>query len=474
MNLGLAALYPRIVLHFKFPGIRKGEKTRNLFQFIFSTSRGFGFPIYFGPEFYNYSLNKIKYIEPFFKWVYTVNHRANQAIFLVDKRIKSKRHHPGEFESVIISEYKNNVFKGINTLFHGFYTGGSKNLGKFKSLEEALQNIFFSYTIGDHAMSINKIPLEGKYTSILEIPLKKHDFIVQKYEIDFYLYIKKLMDVNNSLIKRVVYYQNRKKNLLKEFNSINKLKINLRKVIPIKIVSKDFNEINKYEKYIDLIKNLKELLWTTPLFTHTVYVPTNNISKNKFLEEWESDDDYDQDSTDSILLTTIRRYEKIQNIRFEDDTIIAEIKDLRDSMAKMWLFFKEKHFRYAVKKLDEITKLSVDDKAYSQKVNDYIDKLIPILSIYEIFNRPLVESVYPESSPNIHRIGRYLARIFTSKFNPIGVNLINIFNKLAFYNWIYLMKTQKLKYKEFFALVLKLPIWNHIPLNVKEKILSYD
>ena len=64
MNLGYDALYPKLALHYKFPGFLKGEKTRHLFQFTFSTSRGFGFPIYFGPEFYGYILTYGKILEP--------------------------------------------------------------------------------------------------------------------------------------------------------------------------------------------------------------------------------------------------------------------------------------------------------------------------------------------------------------------------------------------------------------------------
>jgi len=78
MHLGINALYPRVVLHFKFPGFLKGEKVRNVFQFIYSTSRGFGFPIYFGPEFYDYKLKfhagsfDFHYfaIAPYLKWVW--------------------------------------------------------------------------------------------------------------------------------------------------------------------------------------------------------------------------------------------------------------------------------------------------------------------------------------------------------------------------------------------------------------------
>ena len=39
MHLGVQALYPRVVLQFKFPGFLIGENVRNIFQFIFSTSK---------------------------------------------------------------------------------------------------------------------------------------------------------------------------------------------------------------------------------------------------------------------------------------------------------------------------------------------------------------------------------------------------------------------------------------------------
>ena len=156
MNLGLDALYPRLVIHFKFPGLLRGEKTRNVFQFIYSTSRGFGLPIYLGPEFYGYKLTIGKILEPLFKWVHRLCHFANQGIYtVVDKKLKSHRHPPGEFESVIISEYNNNIYKGIDTLLHGYFTNEPKYLGRFSSIDEAQQKVMFSYTIGDHAMNVS-------------------------------------------------------------------------------------------------------------------------------------------------------------------------------------------------------------------------------------------------------------------------------------------------------------------------------
>jgi hypothetical protein len=474
MNLGLDALYPKIVLHFKFPGLLKGEKNRNIFQFIFATSRGFGFPIYFGPEFYNYQLNVIKYIQPFLKWSYTVCHKANQAIVLFNKKLKSKRHHPGEFESVIISEYENNIFKGINTLLHGVFTGDPNYLGEFSSLEETLENVIFTYTIGDHAMSVQKGVFDSSSQEILETPLISHDYIVQKYDIDFYSYIKKLMDLNKLLNKKISILKKKKKNVLKYLNFIDKIRYFLAKLISSKNLSTPFSVLKKYNQTIKLMEKLRNFLWTTPLFTHTVHSPTEKELKYKLLIKHEHEDDYDHESTNSILLTLINRFEKIQDFKFEDFEVIEKLKELRDHMAKMWLYFKERHFRYAVRKLNELSSLSLNDDNYAEKINDYLDKLIPIISIYEIFNRSLAESVYPEASPQTNRLGSYLARFFSSKYNPLGINLMKVFNNLAYYNWSYFIKQQKINYTQFFNFVLKLPIWTHIPPKIKAKILSYN
>lgn len=474
MNLGLSALYPKIVLHFKFPGLLKGEKNRNVFQFIFATSRGFGFPIYFGPEFYKYQLNMAKYIQPFLKWTYTVCHRANQAIVLFNKKLKSKRHHPGEFESVIISEYDHNIFKGINTLLHGVFTGAPNYLGKFNSLEEALNNVIFSYTIGDHAMSVEKIVIDFPSHIILETPLISHNHIVQKYDIDFYSYIEKLMNLNKLLNKKISTLKKKKNNVVKYLNIGDKIRYFIEQLMPEKYQSTQFSVLKKYCKTIKLMEKLREFLWTTPLFTHTVHSPTEKELKYKLLSKDESENDFDHESTNSIFLTLINRFEKLQGIKYEDVEVIEAIKELRDQMAKMWLYFKERHFRYAVRKLNELSSLSLNDERYVEKINDSIDKLIPIISIYEFFNRPLAESVYPESSPQTNRLGSYLARFFSSKYNPLGVNLMKLFNNLAYYNWSYLIKHEKMNYRQFFNFILKLPIWTHIPSSVKIKILSYN
>ncbi|MCK4286883.1 MAG: hypothetical protein KAX18_11800, partial [Candidatus Lokiarchaeota archaeon] len=472
MNLGLGALFPRVVLQFKFPGFLKGEKSRNIFQFIYSYSRGFGFPIYFGPEFYYYKSIYTKFLGPLLKWSYTVWHKANQAIFLVNRKFKSKRHHPGEFESVIISEYKNNVYKGVDTLLHGYFTGEPNFLGKFTSLQETLRNVKFYYSIGDHAMSVKKEKYESASINTLNIPLISYDSIVEKYEIDFNSYIKNLKNFNNFLIKKILFYRKKKKNLLKSYNILDRVRYGIELIIPLHRLSRQFSTLRTYIQYINLLEKLKELLWTTPLYTHTIHNPTKKELKLKFIIKGRALDDFDQESTNSILLSLINQYERIYEFKFKDDEVINELKILRDSMGKMWLYFKERQFRYAVNKLNEISSLSVDKQGFNTEVNDYLDKLIPIFSIYELFNRSLVESVYPESIPNTNRVGASLAKFFASKYNPIGINLMNLFNRLAFQNWSFFVNKKKLSINQFFNLILRLPIWKNIPENLKRNILN--
>jgi len=468
MNLGLDALFPRVVLHFKFPGFLKGEKTRNIFQFLYSFSRGFGFPIYFGPEFYNYWFRLAKFLDPLMKWVYTVCHKANQAIFLVNQKLKSKRHHPGEFESVIISEYENNVFKGINTLLHGYFTGEQNYLGKFSSLGETLQRVNFSYTIGDHAMSIEK----PSSVNTLKIPLISHESIVQKYNIDFYSYIKNLMILNRLLIKKIAFYKKRKQNLIKGYGFFDKIRIYIELLIPKRKLSRQFSIIRICILHRNLLEKIKDLLWTTCLYTHTIHSPTSKELKLRFLSKRVGYEDFDEESTNSIFLTILRLYEKEQRFIFEDKEVIKALEDLRDQMGKMWLYFKERQFRYAVKKLNEMSSFSLDDSNYKVKITEILEKLLPIFSIYELFNRSLAESVYPESIGKSKQLGAYLAKFLAWKYNPIGVNIMNLINKLAFYNWSFLIKKKKLNYKEFFNFALKLPIWKNIPSMIKEIILK--
>ncbi len=153
----------------------------------------------------------MKILNPIFKWSHTVFHKVNQGIFLTNKKLKSKRHHPEEFESVIISEYENNVYKGIDTILHGFFTNEPKYLGQFSSLEETLQNAIFFYTIGDHAMSVEKQSLNYASQYTLKIPLIKNDDIVQKYDLNFYSYIEKLMNLNKLLSKKILFLKKTRK-----------------------------------------------------------------------------------------------------------------------------------------------------------------------------------------------------------------------------------------------------------------------
>jgi len=474
MNLGFGALYPRLALHYKFPGFLKGEKTRHVFQFTFSTSRGFGFPIYFGPEFYGYLLTIGKILEPLFKWSHTICHRANQAIFLVGKKYGIKRHHPGEFESVIISEYENNTFKGIDTLLHGYFTQDPKKLGVYSNLSETLENIMFSYSIGDHAMSIEKI--NQKQT--LNVPLMNHDYIVKNYNVNFYKYLKNLIAIRNLLKRKILFYKKRKKEYINNLKRLDRIKFRIDQSktfsIPNLKLSRRYFKIQECSLHIRLMERIIEMLWTSPLYTHTLHSTLNDEQDLKVSKDNRSITNFDNKSIDSIFLLYITHFEENNNFTFKETEVLNELENIRDNMGTMWLYFKEKHFNFALKKLNELSALSLERHDYNEIVNGYLDNLIPIFSIYEIFNRPLSESVYPESIPQSKRLGAYIASFLTSRFNPFGVNLMNLFNKLAFHNWSYFIMERKLNRTRFFKTILKLPIWKYIPQNVVKKILDSE
>lgn len=474
MNLGFGALYPRLALHYKFPGLLKGEKTRHVFQFTFSTSRGFGFPIYFGPEFYGYLLTIGKILEPLFKWSHTICHRANQAIFLVGKKYGIKRHHPGEFESVIISEYQNNMFKGTDTLLHGYFTQDPKKLGVYSNLEETLENITFSYSIGDHAMNIeNKIQKPS-----INIPLMTHDYIVKNYNVNFYNYLKNLISLKKLLIKKILVYKKQRKEYINNLKRTERIKfrIDLSKTfsIPSLKLSQRYSKIQEYSLHIKLMERLMEMLWTTPLYSHTIHTTLNEGTDLQKTTENNSVTNFDIKSIDSIFLLYVTHFEETNGFTFRELEVLDELEKIRDNMGTMWLYFKEKHFNFALRKLNMLSTLSLDNYDYKKIVNEYVDNLIPIFSIYEIFNRSLSESVYPESIPHTKRLGAYIASFLTSRFNPFGVNLMNLFNKLAFHNWSYFILRRKLNRTRFFNTIFKLPIWKYIPNNIVRKILDSE
>jgi len=477
MHLGTQALYPRIALHLQFPGFLRGEKIRNIFQFLFSTSRGFGFPIYFGPEFYHYRFKHAKIFDPLLKWVYTVSHRANQAIVLGNKRLKSKRHHPGEFESVIISEYNDNVYKGIDTILHGYFTNEAKCLGNFFSLDDVLQNSTFYYSIGDHAMRIDK----NSMNMILTLPLISYHDIVKNYDIDFYSYVKELLDVNKLLIQKINFYREKRNNLVSKLNKTDKLKFRFERSkhfakefarMSLKL-SKKYPIIDKYGHYKTLLGKIREQLFTTPIYMHSTYNPKEGGKYLHILNiERENIDKYEQESANSVLLSFINYYEKKYEFNFDEEEVLHKLEELRDKMAKMWLLFKERQYKFALEKLKELSILSIDDKNYKKKINVLLDTLLPIIAIYEFFNKPLCESVYPESVPQTKRPGAYFARFLASKYNPIGTKLMKLFNRLAFQNWSYLILKKEMNRKEFFNYILKLPIWKDIPEKLKQRILE--
>jgi hypothetical protein len=474
MNLGVESLFPKMVVQFKFPGFLKGEETRHIFQFIFSTSRGISFPISFAPKFYGYNPPFIKYLHPLFGWLNKIPHVINFLLFQIENKLNIKRHHPGEFESVLVSEYEENVYRGIDTLFHGYFTDEPKKLGQFNSLENALENLIFSYRIGDHAMNIISSPSED--TRNLKVPLIDCTIIKEKYEVNFYAYIKKLMEVNTLLSKRKMYYRRKRKQMISNLPIGEKMafwfSILKCKLIPGQSIPERFQNVEQIHKHKHLIERLRKLLWVTPLYAHTIHDPSRLKESFKFSQKVKdfNDFEYDISSKESIFLSFIRSYEKEHEFSFKDKQVLNAVKGLRDKMAKMWLYFKERYFKYALNQLKQMAEYSINDERYKKKIKDHLKNLIPIMAVFEIFIRPLSESVYPESVPQTKRLGAHLAKFLTSKYNPLGLSLIKFFNNLAYRNWSYLITQKELNMHQFFNYIVNLPIWDDIPPNIKEAI----
>ncbi len=465
MNLGMDAVFPRVAFNFDFPGVLPNERKRSIFQFIYNFSRGFGFPIIFNPTFYEHNIGLLRFLNPVLKWGYTVFHKVNQASSLVEKRFNLNRHHPGEFESVIISEFKDG-FKGVDTLLHGYKIKKPKLIGNYDDLNQALENVVFSYSIGNHAMSI--IKYRGQ--EVKEIPLIDNDFIKKKYDINFYSYIKKLISTNNAITQRIKELRKELRQKLNEFSLIDKMRFRLRKgkVIPL---SKDLQKVKDIELKKNILDKIRQKLWTTPLYTHTVHSPKQY--KLTYTQEENDLDELEQEESDSILLKLVRKYGKKYKIEFNEEKIIEKLEELRDDMAKMWLYFKERHLNYAKRKMMKITTMSVNDPNYREKILKLVDELIPIITIHEIFIRPLSDSVYPESIPQTQKMWSYLATFLNSKYNLMGVNLIKTFNRIAYYRWAYFFKKKNIKFNHFFDYFIKLPIWENIPDEIMNCFKSY-
>ena len=277
------------------------------------------------------------------------------------------------------------------------------------------------------------------------------------------------------LIKRkIIHFKLLRKELIGSLKRTDRIKFRIDQSksfsVPSLKISRKFSKIQECSLHIRLMEIIMKMLWTTPLYTHAIHKTIDD----EFNLQNDLITDFSNISIDSIFLLYIKKFEEINSFSFKEMEVINELVKLRDYMGIMWFNFKEKHFNYALKKLNDLSTLSLNDYSYRKVVNDHINNLIPIFSIYEIFNRALSESVYPESVPQTKRLGAYFASILTSRFNPLGINLMNLFNKLAFNNWSFLILNRKLNQKQFFKLIVKLPIWKNIPKTIKKVILSSE
>ena len=85
----------------------------------------------------------------------------------------------------------------------------------------------FSYSVGDHAMSVEKQIIN--YT--LKVPLISYDYIVQKYDVDFYSYIEKLMNVVRLLNRKISFYRRKRKILISKLKIIDSIRYLIKSII---------------------------------------------------------------------------------------------------------------------------------------------------------------------------------------------------------------------------------------------------
>jgi hypothetical protein len=305
-----------------------------------------------------------------------------------------------------------------------------------------------------------------------------HDYIIKKYNVNFYKYLKNLIAIKGLLIKKILLYKKQRKEYISNLKRMERIKFRIDQSktfsVPSLKLSLRHSKIQEYSLHVKLMERLMEMLWTSPLYTHTIHYPTKEEFDPQKSSENRNITNFENTLIDSIFLLYITHFEKNNDFIFKELDVLNELENLRDMMGTMWLNFKEKHFNYALKKLNTLSTLSLDNYDYNKIVNEYINDLVPIFSIYEIFNRSLSESVYPESISQTKRLGAYMASFLTSRFNPFGVNLMNLFNKLAFYNWSYFILKRKLNRTRFFTTLFKLPIWKYIPQNIVKKILDSE
>ncbi|MHA1733333.1 MAG: hypothetical protein ACTSU5_15410 [Promethearchaeota archaeon] len=461
MRAGVDALFPRVVINFDFPGIRRGEKVRHVLEFLFSTSRGFGFPITFSPEFYEYNVKRNGFLKALsypFDWLHTVNRKNNKAIALVGRKYNITRHHPGEFESVIISRFGDNGksssgYYGFETVLHGYREKDPLFLGRYKSLEELLENICFDYSIGDHAIKFTRSRKACERT--LAVNLITQDELRRRYDIDFQPYLKHVIHLDQVIRKRIEEETASKRAKRAEFPFFTRVKMRLRpkiKKIKPKHLARGYLE---EEARVQFLRDLRMDLWNTPLYTHAILEGEEATNGSFGLGG------LSHERKDSILLVKTYRFQERWGISY--DAIVKDLKKIRDEMARTYFYFKARYLEFAQKTLVEFSRLSRHASNYRETLFRTVDELLPIFTIYEILQRPLSDSAYPEMMLSRQRLLSYVARFFGQKYNPIGVSLMHIHNKLAFSRWSWLIHQKRMTFRSFFEFVGALPIWIHIP-----------
>ncbi|GAB4305282.1 MAG: hypothetical protein Kow0069_00820 [Promethearchaeota archaeon] len=448
MDAGMGALFPRVAFNFDFPGIRKGEVRRHAFWFVFATSRGFGFPITFPPSFFQYELPGgclTRALNYPFDWFNAVNRWNNKFIAYLDRKFNVGRHHPGEFESVIVSKYENGAgrsgYYGIDTVLHGFREKDPVFLGEASSLFDLLEEVTFTYSLGDHAVRV----LRGNVEPSRPVRLVSHQELRRDYDVDLEKYLRHVIHLDSVIRKRMEEETARKREKRGALPLPQRVKVWLRpkvKRIKPKHLAAGYLE---EDARLQFLYDLRTELWNSPLFAHAIAGEfEGGVGQKK----------------DSILLVKAYEFEETWGIKY--DAIVRDLKKIRDEMARIYFYFKARHLEWAQRALLEVSGRISREKPHPKQVLAAVDELVPVFTVYELLQRPLSDSAYPEMMPPRKKFWSFVARFLNYRFNPFGVPMITLHNKLAFRRWAWLIRERGMNFREFFQFVSKLPIWTHV------------
>jgi len=314
--------------------------------------------------------------------------------------------HPGDLERVIFQVYpaagnlKDYYF--LNTAAHGFPVLMKDDLGKHKTLEDAVKGCEVFLQPGDHAMGLLKpeelttrVHFEKVYTKIVSSStfirlfvdglarffrrltgiLRPHSpFDTKRYYEFYFLSSEELKDLEIDLDTYMDQIFDLDRKLQEKIKEIGKFKYKLKKNYYFfrNWIAKKFNRTKMWNELLQLNK-FEDILWRTPIF----------LQDNEFSEYRK------EELTQVILSEEIKMMEQLE-------FYISKMEVRVDLLKKMSFEEQDKYFQLdAIKKFGDLSVWA---------------KIAVPSAIDTLFSKTLWDWAYPEKSP----LGKKVFRVFSS------------------------------------------------------------